>query len=108
MSDTRSPSEARPPRMEALARLPVFYALTGKRVVLAGGGAAVAWKAELLRAAGAEVHVFAAQPGDELLFSRASLATVPADAERDLQSLIVNYPASSRLNDALLRLAQGH
>jgi general secretion pathway protein A len=46
------------------------------------------------------------QPGDELLFSRASLATVPADAERDLQSLIVNYPASSRVNDALLRLAQ--
>ena len=29
--NTRTPSEARPPRMEALARLPVFYALAGKR-----------------------------------------------------------------------------
>ena len=34
--------------MEALARLPVFYALTGKRAVVAGGSAAAAWKAELL------------------------------------------------------------
>jgi len=37
---TRTPSEARPPRMEALARLPVFYALSGKRAVVAGGSAA--------------------------------------------------------------------
>jgi hypothetical protein len=28
--NTRTPPEARPPRMEALARLPVFYALGGK------------------------------------------------------------------------------
>ena len=41
--------------MEPLSRLPVFYALAGKRVVLAGGTPAAAWKAELLSAAGAEV-----------------------------------------------------
>ena len=51
--DARTPSEARPPRMEALARLPVFFALAGKRAVVAGGSAAAAWKAELLAAAGA-------------------------------------------------------
>ena len=51
MSTSRTPSEARPPRMEPLARLPVFYALTGKRTVVAGASAAAAWKAELLAAA---------------------------------------------------------
>ncbi len=35
-----SPSEIRSPRMEALARLPVFFALAGKRTVVAGGSAA--------------------------------------------------------------------
>ncbi len=38
--------------MEALARLPIFIALDGKRVLLSGGSAAAAWKAELLSAAG--------------------------------------------------------
>ena len=65
--NTRTPSEARPPRMEALARLPVFYALAGKRAVVAGGSAAAAWKAELLAAAGASVEVYAADPGDEMI-----------------------------------------
>jgi uroporphyrin-III C-methyltransferase/precorrin-2 dehydrogenase/sirohydrochlorin ferrochelatase len=65
--NTRTPSEARPPRMEALARLPVFYALTGKRAVVAGGSAAAAWKAELLAAAGATVEVYAAEPGEEMI-----------------------------------------
>jgi uroporphyrin-III C-methyltransferase / precorrin-2 dehydrogenase / sirohydrochlorin ferrochelatase len=64
---TRTPSRARPPRMEALARLPVFYALAGKRTVVAGGSAAAAWKAELLSAAGAAVDVYAAEPGDEMI-----------------------------------------
>jgi uroporphyrin-III C-methyltransferase/precorrin-2 dehydrogenase/sirohydrochlorin ferrochelatase len=63
---TRSPVEAHPPRMEALARLPVFYALTGKRAVVAGGNAAAAWKAELLAAAGAAVDVYADDPGKEM------------------------------------------
>src|SRR5688500_20349344 len=62
--NTRTPSEAQPPRMEALARLPVFYALAGRRAVVAGGSAAAAWKAELLAAAGARVELYA--PLDEL------------------------------------------
>jgi uroporphyrin-III C-methyltransferase/precorrin-2 dehydrogenase/sirohydrochlorin ferrochelatase len=50
-----------------LARLPVFFGLSGKRVVLAGGTAPAAWKAELLSAAGAEVDVFAYAVSDELV-----------------------------------------
>jgi uroporphyrin-III C-methyltransferase / precorrin-2 dehydrogenase / sirohydrochlorin ferrochelatase len=46
-------------RMGALATLPVFYKLKGKKVLVAGGSDAAAWKAELLAAAGAEVHVYA-------------------------------------------------
>jgi len=56
----------RPPRMEALARLPIFLALEGKRAVLAGDGPPVAWKAELLSAAGADVIVFAECPCEQL------------------------------------------
>jgi uroporphyrin-III C-methyltransferase/precorrin-2 dehydrogenase/sirohydrochlorin ferrochelatase len=48
--------------MAALARLPVFLALDGKRAVVAGDGPAVAWKAELLSAAGAAVALFAEHP----------------------------------------------
>ena len=61
MNAPRTPVEAKPPRMERLSRLPVFFALTGKRAVLAGGTPAAAWKAELLSAAGAEVDVFASE-----------------------------------------------
>src|SRR5262249_43251195 len=59
--------QARPPRMETLARLPVFLALEGRRAMIIGGSAAAAWKAELLSAAGAKVDVYAPQPSEELL-----------------------------------------
>lgn len=64
--NTRTPVEAQPGRMEPLARLPVFFALTGKRAVVAGGSAGAAWKAELLVAAGAIVEVYAADAGEEI------------------------------------------
>ena len=53
--------------MNALARLPVFLALEGKRALVAGNSAAAAWKAELLAAAGATVMVYAPQACDELI-----------------------------------------
>ncbi|WP_248306469.1 siroheme synthase CysG [Devosia oryzisoli] len=56
----RVPTPASRPRMAPLAVLPVFYALAGKRVLLAGGSEGAAWKAELLAAAGADVELFAA------------------------------------------------
>src|SRR5438045_8663013 len=73
LTPTRMPSEARLPRMEPLARLPVFLALAGRRAVVAGGTPAAAWKAELLSAAGAEVEVYASEPCEELL----ALAAAP-------------------------------
>ena len=62
----RSPSQAPTPRIGPLSRLPVFFALEGKRAIVAGGGAPAAWKAELLSAAGARVEVFTLEPGEEL------------------------------------------
>ena len=59
--------------MDALARLPVFFALAGKRVVVAGGSAAAAWKAELLAAAGANVDVYAAEPCDGIAGARRAI-----------------------------------
>jgi len=63
--------------MAPLARLPLFFALKGKRVVVAGGSAAACWKAELLAAAGATVAVFAETPCEEL---RALAASPPNGA----------------------------
>jgi uroporphyrin-III C-methyltransferase/precorrin-2 dehydrogenase/sirohydrochlorin ferrochelatase len=48
-------------RMEALAKLPVFWDLAGKAVVLCGGSDAAAWKAELLLACGAQLHIYCPQ-----------------------------------------------
>jgi uroporphyrin-III C-methyltransferase/precorrin-2 dehydrogenase/sirohydrochlorin ferrochelatase len=63
--------------MSPLARLPAFFALEGKRCVVAGGGMAAAWKAELLSAAGARVDVFAPELTADM---RALAAAPPAGA----------------------------
>ena len=52
--------------MGRLATLPVFLKLEGRRVVMAGGSEAVAWKAELFAAAGARVEVHAPEPCEAL------------------------------------------
>ena len=75
MSMPRQPSETRPARMEPLARLPVFFGLAGRRVLLAGGSDAAAWKTELLSAAGARVDVLAEVISNEL----AAVAAAPPD-----------------------------
>jgi len=49
----------RPQRMGPLATLPVFFDLEGRRVVMVGGSAGAAWKAELLTATGAHVDLYA-------------------------------------------------
>src|SRR5262245_9825022 len=66
MIPSRKPRDADAPRMGALARLPVFLALDGKRAVVAGGNAAAAWKTELLSAAGARVEVYGTEICEEL------------------------------------------
>src|SRR5512135_1434053 len=66
MDESRKPLEMMPPRLGALARLPVYFALAGKRAVIAGGGAAAAWKAELLSASGARVEVYSEEISVEM------------------------------------------
>jgi uroporphyrin-III C-methyltransferase / precorrin-2 dehydrogenase / sirohydrochlorin ferrochelatase len=55
------PARPAPARMAPLAKLPVFWSLEGKPVLVAGGSDAAAWKAELLASCGAEVHVWATE-----------------------------------------------
>ncbi|MFA6266069.1 MAG: NAD(P)-dependent oxidoreductase, partial [Pseudolabrys sp.] len=97
MSASRKPFEARPERMAKLARLPVFYALTGKRVVLAGGSHAAAWKAELLSAAGARVEVYAEEFSDEM-------RAVALDAPEGEVVLIARGWAAQELNGAAMAI----
>lgn len=52
--------------IKAIAKLPIFLALAGRKAALAGETAGLAWKAELIAAAGADVIVYAAHPCDEL------------------------------------------
>lgn len=54
-----------PKAIDDLAVLPVFYKLQGKKVVLAGGSDAAAWKGDLLAASGAKVYVYAAELSPE-------------------------------------------
>jgi uroporphyrin-III C-methyltransferase/precorrin-2 dehydrogenase/sirohydrochlorin ferrochelatase len=61
------PHQTRPARLDAIPRLPVFLELQDKRALVTGGGPGSAWKAELLAASGADVHVHAAEPGPDLL-----------------------------------------
>ncbi|WP_312407620.1 siroheme synthase CysG [Rhizobium sp.] len=72
-------------RMTLLAKLPVFWALEGKRVIVAGGSEAAAWKAELLAACGADVHVYAEQLSDtfETLIARGSHHPLGSFAHHD-------------------------
>lgn len=52
------PKPTRAARVAPLAKLPVFWSLEGKQAVVAAGTDGAAWKAELLAACGAEVHVY--------------------------------------------------
>jgi len=65
-------------RIEKLAVLPIFYKLEGQKVIVAGGSEAAAWKAELLAACGAQVHVYAEVLSNtfiEIITSRESCAS---------------------------------
>ena len=83
MNASRKPLEMTPPRLGALARLPVFFALAGKRAVLVGGGQAAAWKLELLEAAGAQVQVYAVDQwsADDLCGAAIAVGAFDTDAE---------------------------
>jgi uroporphyrin-III C-methyltransferase/precorrin-2 dehydrogenase/sirohydrochlorin ferrochelatase len=73
---SRQPTETRVSRIAALARLPVFFALQNRRVVIAGGSDAAAWKVELLAATGAKIALYADELSDELA---AIVSTLPIE-----------------------------
>lgn len=62
-----SPPNELPARTKPRAKLPVFRAFEGRRVVVAGGLDAAAWKAELLAACGVVVDIYADTPGQACL-----------------------------------------
>ena len=93
---SRTPTETRPSRIAPLAKLPVFFGLSGRRVILAGGSEAAAWKAELLAAAGAKVEVYAErmrQQGRYVKVTQANLTYVAID--NDGKPCPIQAPASS-------------
>ncbi len=55
----RRPQGASRERLGPLAKVPVFFDVRARRVIVAGGEEPAAWKAEMLAAGGAEVHVYA-------------------------------------------------
>ncbi len=60
-SESRGPESRAPGRIAPLATLPLFHKLAGRKVALAGDSDGAVWKAELLAAAGADLHVFAGE-----------------------------------------------
>lgn len=64
--ESRRPADRPSARLGRLALLPLFADLNGKPALVAGGGPATVWKAELLAAAGAAVRVAAPAPCPEL------------------------------------------
>lgn len=66
MTGARRPSDVELPRLDALAKLPLFFNLAGRRTLIVGGGAGAAWKAELLAAAGSNVDVVSPDAGEEM------------------------------------------
>ncbi|MEO1151663.1 MAG: siroheme synthase CysG [Pseudomonadota bacterium] len=62
----RKPKFSNRPRVNALPVLPVFFKIEDERVLLAGGGDAAVWKAELLLAAGAKLRIITEHVSQDL------------------------------------------
>jgi uroporphyrin-III C-methyltransferase/precorrin-2 dehydrogenase/sirohydrochlorin ferrochelatase len=60
------PDDRRPARLNALPKLPVFVDLAGRSILVVGGSDGIAWKVELLAAAGGTVRILAEDPSPEL------------------------------------------
>ena len=85
--------------MRPLARLPAFFALEGRRCIVAGGDRPSAWKAELLSAAGAYVDVFAPDPAADLL-------TLAANPPAGVVVVHERYWQPADFADAVLAVAE--
>jgi uroporphyrin-III C-methyltransferase/precorrin-2 dehydrogenase/sirohydrochlorin ferrochelatase len=67
MTKPLRPEDRRPARLNTLPKLPIFFDLAGKTILVVGGSDGIAWKAELLVAAGGTVRILAENPSPELL-----------------------------------------
>ncbi|WP_435655490.1 NAD(P)-dependent oxidoreductase [Brucella pituitosa] len=91
-------------RIEPLAKLPVFWALEGRRCIISGGSDAAAWKAELLAACGARVEVYADAPDDMMR----ALAVRPVVHTQARISLILRPLQDADLPGAAMAIADCH
>ena len=91
MGMSLAPTPTRPPRLAALAKLPVFFDLADRPVLVIGGGEPVVWKAELLLASGARLALVCREPHpelEELARENTRLALVRRDwREADLEGV---------------------
>jgi len=94
---SRTPATRDLSRIAPLAVLPVFFKLAGRRVLLAGAGEGMAWKAELLASTGALVFVVAAEED----------VALAALAARDDLDLIVSVRAWNEPDFDAMALAVG-
>ncbi|WP_051955516.1 siroheme synthase CysG [Beijerinckia mobilis] len=96
-----------------LACLPLFFPLGGRRIVLAGNGETLVWKAQLLRKAGAMLTFCAAEPQPRLADFLANFLadsaenTVSQDAKESGAPILWHRRAvtSADLHDAVLLIA---
>lgn len=82
--------------MQSLETLPVFFQLTGKRVLVIGGSEGAAWKADLAAATGAKVEIYSPSP---------CLRLQELAAERDNVSLINRPPNAEDFRNVVLAFA---
>lgn len=114
MSRSRKPSEATGGRIAPLATLPLFFGLRDRPVLVIGGSAAAAWKAELLLAAGARVTVIdevLAPDTRQLLEAQGALrhrGRTWRDSDLERVVLVVADVDSEEEADRLFTAAQAH
>lgn len=84
------PKPTRVARVAPLAKLPVFWSLEGKQAVVVAGSDGAAWKAELLAACGAEVHIYC--PEGELGDAMRALLDGASRLEGNEAPSIIHHP----------------
>lgn len=99
MPSSRGLSFVPRPRIDRLAKLPLFFSLRGRRAVVCGDSAAAAWKAELLLAAGARVEVF----GERFEPAMIQLSAAPGQSGLQLHQ---RAPEAGELDGAALLVVE--
>jgi uroporphyrin-III C-methyltransferase/precorrin-2 dehydrogenase/sirohydrochlorin ferrochelatase len=67
MNTPLGPADRRPARLNALPKLPIFLDLAKRSILVVGRSDGIAWKVELLAAAGGTIRILSDDPSPELL-----------------------------------------